>query len=600
MTAHFDMRTEVNAGASVDHPYMHMTSSTLRRQTTLPLQPNQSRYTLSSQPTVRRLIKQFTLLLHAPEDPKISENATSKYFPSVFNLILQYRGSVIPAVAPRVFILVLWSTVWTCLYMLTSFKWWATAPSLASVLSFVVGLLLVFRTNTAYDRFWEGRKQWGTLTTQVRNLARVLTVSVSTKGDPQFEKERKGALNLALAFAFAVKHELRGATGYKFNDMAHLLVHVPLFHPRKKVPSSTDNTSTSPPSSLMTSSISVDIQHGITKEEIIPTPISSEPRPTLKDRQIIHHIPLEILALLSSYTQKLALTDQITWNAEVGLLTIFSTLTDTHASLSRIRNTPIPSAYTNHLKQVVDLYLVALPFQVVKDLEWWGIPFVAVAGFLLWGIEGIAGEIEDPFNYDLNDLHLRRSSDDDDAYEDSHDDSSHTDDSTTELPQPSTQPQQPIKPPLSTVQPQLPQPSQSKTPLIIGSVVGALLVLVVAAAGVYYFFYRRNSRRRLQSKSVQLANQDDHPSGPQFEASAQGTFEVINVPAPPNPTHQYDSSQRSQQHQLPSQRQHEQKEEEELPVYDDIVKEGHTLERGETTSLKKLFNFSASIESKDV
>src|SRR5581483_2662288 len=43
--------------------------------------------------------------------------------------------------------------------------------SLHTLLSFVISLLLVFRTNTAYDRWWEGRKQWGTLVNNSRNLA---------------------------------------------------------------------------------------------------------------------------------------------------------------------------------------------------------------------------------------------------------------------------------------------------------------------------------------------------------------------------------------------------------------------------------------------
>ena len=38
-------------------------------------------------------------------------------------------------------------------------------------LSFVISLLLVFRTNTAYDRWWEGRKQWGALVNNSRGLA---------------------------------------------------------------------------------------------------------------------------------------------------------------------------------------------------------------------------------------------------------------------------------------------------------------------------------------------------------------------------------------------------------------------------------------------
>jgi putative membrane protein len=34
-------------------------------------------------------------------------------------------------------------------------------PSFLSILGIILGLLLVFRTNTAYDRWWEGRRQWG-------------------------------------------------------------------------------------------------------------------------------------------------------------------------------------------------------------------------------------------------------------------------------------------------------------------------------------------------------------------------------------------------------------------------------------------------------
>lgn len=40
-----------------------------------------------------------------------------------------------------------------------------------STLGFVLSLLLVFRTNTAYDRWWEGRKIWGMLVNNSRNLA---------------------------------------------------------------------------------------------------------------------------------------------------------------------------------------------------------------------------------------------------------------------------------------------------------------------------------------------------------------------------------------------------------------------------------------------
>lgn len=52
-----------------------------------------------------------------------------------------------------------------------------------SMLGFVISLLLVFRTNTAYDRWWEGRKQWGMLVNCSRNLAIKLSALLEDKED---------------------------------------------------------------------------------------------------------------------------------------------------------------------------------------------------------------------------------------------------------------------------------------------------------------------------------------------------------------------------------------------------------------------------------
>ena len=57
------------------------------------------------------------------------------------------------------------------------------------MLGFVISLLLVFRTNTAYDRWWEGRKLWGALVNNSRNLALKLSVILSVKEDLEFFKK---------------------------------------------------------------------------------------------------------------------------------------------------------------------------------------------------------------------------------------------------------------------------------------------------------------------------------------------------------------------------------------------------------------------------
>jgi putative membrane protein len=57
------------------------------------------------------------------------------------------------------------------------------------MLGFVISLLLAYRTNTAYDRWWEGRKLWGSLVNSSRNLALKLSVILSDESDKKFLRE---------------------------------------------------------------------------------------------------------------------------------------------------------------------------------------------------------------------------------------------------------------------------------------------------------------------------------------------------------------------------------------------------------------------------
>jgi putative membrane protein len=68
--------------------------------------------------------------------------------------------------------------------------------------------LLVFRTNTAYERFWEGRKLWGVLVNNVRNLSRTIWVTV-IENAPKDRDEKIKVLRLLIAFSVATKLHLR-------------------------------------------------------------------------------------------------------------------------------------------------------------------------------------------------------------------------------------------------------------------------------------------------------------------------------------------------------------------------------------------------------
>ncbi|KAJ3166394.1 hypothetical protein HDU88_003262 [Geranomyces variabilis] len=280
---------------------------------------------------------------------KIRNEARTSY-----NEILRFRASVIPRVLLPSILHACWATLWTVLYMTGKVRWFVIPPQLITILGVVISLLLVFRTNTAYDRYWEGRRMWGTLVTQIRNLARFAWIGVITKTEKQ-EIEKKGCMNLLLAFAVATKHYLRNELGHKYADLHHLLIHLPDFQPGQRYP-------------------------------------------------VIKNLPLEVSFHISSYIAACRRDDLLDVSQQTAMTNALSSMVDCLTSFERIRNTPIPMAYSIHLQQSLTLYILSLPFQLVALISWGTIPVVAIAAFTMLGIDAIGSEIENPFGYDENDL----------------------------------------------------------------------------------------------------------------------------------------------------------------------------------------------------
>lgn len=261
---------------------------------------------------------------------------------------LRIRGSVITAIYLRVIACGIFGFFISLLYYL---KFPVSQPILGSVIpSIVLGLLLVFRTNTAYERFWEGRKIWGSIVNTVRNLARQIWVSVEEISIEDQENKIK-ALKLLVAFAVATKLHLRGEP----------------------------------------------VNHEL--EEL--TPLSC-----YMNMQNMNHPPLEVAFWISDYLQKQYDRNCINSYQLAAMQNLVNILVDNLGSCERILKTPIPLAYAIHLKQLLLLYCLLLPFQMVESLDWWTGLITALVSFTLLGIEAIGLEIENPFGYDPNDLPL--------------------------------------------------------------------------------------------------------------------------------------------------------------------------------------------------
>ena len=96
----------------------------------------------------------------------------------------------------------------------------------SAALGFALALLIGFRVNQAYDRWWEARKLWGTLVNGSRNLA----VKVRDLVDPAVA-DRRAVRDLIAAFSIGLKDHLRDDVALErlpgFEDTRTAPVHVP-------------------------------------------------------------------------------------------------------------------------------------------------------------------------------------------------------------------------------------------------------------------------------------------------------------------------------------------------------------------------------------
>jgi ion channel-forming bestrophin family protein len=265
-----------------------------------------------------------------------------------FSKYLKMTGSVIPNIFSRV----LWCGAFGLFVsVLYFYNIPVFAKSLGGVIpSIVLGLLLVFRTNTAYERFWEGRKAWGSIVNNIRNLSRLIWVAID-ETDPSHRPEKEQALKLLVAFAVATKLHLRSQPASdRLADLVSTLQFSKL------------QTATNP--------------------------------------------PLEVIFWISDYLQAKHEQLQISLYQMNELQALLNNMVDMLGACERILRTPMPLAYAIHLKQLLFLYCLLLPFQVVGELHWWTAPAIALVSFTLFGIEAIGVEIENPFGTDPNDLPL--------------------------------------------------------------------------------------------------------------------------------------------------------------------------------------------------
>ncbi|KAJ3107095.1 hypothetical protein HDU96_008019 [Phlyctochytrium bullatum] len=334
-----------------------------------------SRISASSLWDAKAVLGKFRGKLAKEETPSVVVFEADNEGKVQYTDLFQWKGSILPHVYVETILLTIWAIMWWAVYTYSSFRVFFTANVLTTVLATVLSLVLIFRNNTAYATYWEGRVLWGQVISISRNLARVVWV---VEGDrlcgPEAakvaEKERRGAMNLILAFAVATKLHLRGLEGIHYNSLLPLIAHVPALHEG-------DAHRTVP----------VEVCHHLAS--YLKRAVSSSPSPATGPAVAVPRGNATLRFDLPTYQHYQAL---------------LNALTDAFTSLDRIRTTPLPLIYKIHLKSIVYLYLLSLPFQLMASIGGMTIPVTTIVTFIFLGIQAISLEIENPFGTDKNDL----------------------------------------------------------------------------------------------------------------------------------------------------------------------------------------------------
>ena len=231
-------------------------------------------------------------------------------------------------------------------FQLTDKSYLKNIPVMHNLLGFAISMLLVFRTNTAYDRWWEGRKLWGSLVNNSRNLAIKLAVML-----PESETEQLAFFRKTIpAYAYSL-----------FNHLRSEKTRIELFED--------------------------DIKHPLFKK------INTE-----------KHIPNQVALLMFQHLQQLYKEGKINGDQMIILNAEMQSFTDICGACERIKNTPIPFSYSVFIKKFIFFYVMTLPIGYVFNLGYYVIPVVALIFYVLASLELIAEEIEDPFGGDSNDV----------------------------------------------------------------------------------------------------------------------------------------------------------------------------------------------------
>lgn len=225
-----------------------------------------------------------------------------------------------------------------------------------NTLGTAVSLLLAFRNNSAYGRWWEARTVWGGILNQSRNFARELFTYPQPNnelGSEEWQSVRREILYRHLAYINALRLRLRQQDS--------------------------------------TASCWFELSQYLSPDEKAPIETLSNKPVYLLQRQAARLKDLYDAGVLTEYTL-------------VQLSRTLNEFFNLQGACERIKNTPLPRQYAYYTKLFTWIFVLLLPFGFIEMMGWLSVPVSVLLSWIFLTVEAVGHYTENPFDNGINDI----------------------------------------------------------------------------------------------------------------------------------------------------------------------------------------------------
>ena len=247
-------------------------------------------------------------------------------------------------------ILVLYDLAIVIAYQVRHWQWVALPHIPLALFGSAIGIILGFRNQSAYARWWEARTLWGAVVNNSRSWGRQATTSMSGE-DAEIKEMQRRMVYLQIAYVHALRQHLRKLEPWA--DLAPFMSDVEL--------------------------------NSLRNEKNVPLSIQ------------------EMMGNLLRECLERGWIDRLQWRAMDESL---NDLADAQGGAERIKNTPMPKQYDYFPQLFVQMYCILLPLALVTSMGWYTPLGSTLVGFIFLALDRIGRDLEDPFENTIYDVPL--------------------------------------------------------------------------------------------------------------------------------------------------------------------------------------------------